>query len=301
MDNNKQIENRHIDPSDVQQSFEKIQLQLHCCRYWKFSQWSSNNLVAPFWRLYHNEQNGGLINFKGKTISLKSNVILIIPPNTPFAISTNFHPNSKEEISGSRITNTDQLKKFPQQQLIDHFFIHFNLGFAYDRSESGLQELEINKEISNLIQEIKNHLIDNFQSMPIHITAKIQALILWAISKTELEQWQSYSYDTRVIKAMKYIEKNLSNTLKNSDLASLSNMATNSFARLFKQETKFSVQEFIQKKRIEKSLSLLHHSNSKIETIAEECGFYDAHHFSKVFKKEILVAPSVYKKQSTMG
>ncbi len=301
MNNSKHIASQRIDPSDIQQSFEQIQIQIHCCRYWKFSRWNSSSLAAPFWRLYHNELDGAIVNFENKEVQLRSNIILIIPPNTTFSISTKFHNNSKEEITGSRITKTDQLHDFSKQGLIDHFFIHFSLGFTYDRTESAFRIIEVNQEVLNIIAEIKKHLQTNFQSMPLPITAKIQSLTLWAISKTELEEWQSYNFDTRIIKAMKYIEQGLGGTLKNSEIAELCNMASNSFARLFKMETKFTVQEFIQKKRIEKALSLLHHSNAKIETIAEECGFYDAHHFSKVFKKEIQVAPSIYKKQSTMS
>jgi AraC-like DNA-binding protein len=72
-------------------------------------------------------------------------------------------------------------------------------------------------------------------------------------------------------------------------------MATNSFARLFKSLMQQTVQQYIQQKRIEKAIKLLHYSYMEIGEIASECGYYDRHHFSKVFKKQTGLSPARYR------
>jgi AraC-like DNA-binding protein len=74
-------------------------------------------------------------------------------------------------------------------------------------------------------------------------------------------------------------------------------MATNSFARLFKNIMQLTVQQYIQQKRIEKAIMLFHHSSLEIDEISGECGFYDRHHFSNVFKKQTGFAPAKYRKK----
>ena len=290
-----------IDPSNIQQTFEEFQIKMHCCRYWKFSKWSSNELTAPFWRLYHNELPGAFLLVNDLKVELNRNSIYLLPPNTSYSIYKGQHQLISDEIEGTRINPNDSISSIEESGKIDHFFIHFNLGILHDNIAPQLFKVALSEYDQYELSQIKDHLKLNHKAIPFEILTKIQRLVLLGVSQIPNEAWKTTKYDSRIDKALKTIQNNLTETILNSELAKTVNLATNSFARLFKEQVGVSIQQYVLKKRIEKSLSLLHHSNLKIEAIAQECGFYDLHHFSRVFKKELGVSPSVYKKQSTMG
>ncbi len=55
------------DPSSIQQSFENINLNVHCCRYWWMKQWKHQRLSFPYWRLYWNKIPGAFVFFEDQT------------------------------------------------------------------------------------------------------------------------------------------------------------------------------------------------------------------------------------------
>jgi transcriptional regulator GlxA family with amidase domain len=111
------------------------------------------------------------------------------------------------------------------------------------------------------------------------------------------EIWESGNIDHRILKAIKQIEANFQSRITNEQLAGIANMATNSFARLFKMSTGMPAQQYILKLRVQAACNLMHHTNKSFDQISFDCGFSDRHHFSKIFKKILKINPSDYKKQ----
>jgi two-component system response regulator YesN len=67
-------------------------------------------------------------------------------------------------------------------------------------------------------------------------------------------------------------------------------------SRIFKQEMKESLIEFIVKKRIEESIHLLNTTDLKVYEVAEKIGIKDPHYFSICFKKQVGVTVKEYRK-----
>lgn len=67
-------------------------------------------------------------------------------------------------------------------------------------------------------------------------------------------------------------------------------------ARLFKTCMGVTPMNYIISKRIDSARELLINSNKKIKDICNEVGYKDIYYFTKVFKKEIGVSPSEYRK-----
>lgn len=295
------LSDKRIDPSEIKQQFDDLQISIHCCRYWKFSSWNFSNLSAPFWRFYYNMLPGAVISFGDQQIEPGQSFCVLIPPNTPFSISTLYDQNpGSENIQGSRMTPDDHPEQLRARKQFDHLFIHFNLGLKYDGFASGIYTISLSPEMDDDLQAIKADLISDFQHVHYRLLIRIYSVISRALSLIPADRWPINSYDFRIMTILNFIDLNLTNQLTNVDLARRVNLATNSFARLFRENTGCSVQQYILKRRIEKALHLLHHTQSKIERIAYDCGFYDLHHFSRVFKKQMQVSPSAYKKQKTM-
>jgi AraC-like DNA-binding protein len=293
--------NVRIDPSEVKQLFSPVSLQLHCCRYWKLHIWEFANMSVPFWRLYYNTVPGASVRFKDTEIHLQANSIALIPPRTSF--STKLKSPFYSEITsvrGRRINKHDVIDDFPSKNQIDHLFIHFNAGMPLDIIEPGIYEIKLTPTIESYLLTIRNKIVSDFREFKIDATLTIQKLILELIS-TIPYNLSGGPKDRRIIESIEFIEQNFRQKLTNELLAKNACMATNSFARLFKQEASNTIQQFIQQTRIEKACVLLHHSNESIDSIAYDSGFCDRFYFTKVFKELTGISPAAYKKHHTMS
>eukprot|EP01133_Synstelium_polycarpum_P013544 gene13544-15949_t len=286
-----------IDPSDVHQNFKDVSVKLFCCRYWILEEWECNDLKVPFWRIYHNSISGSTITYKDKTIQLNEDMLLIIPPNTSFSSQLKqSNSTGDESIKGRKFGRNDHLETLKSRGKVDHLFIHFSLGYPLDFVNNGIHEVKFNANNSLLLAQIKEACIaDRITSFQECLRTK--QLIADCLLQLPNDIWESGNIDHRILKSIKFIELHFKKKITNEQLADAANMATNSFARLFKMSTGIPTQQYILKLRIQASCNLMHHSNKSLDEISFECGFSDRHHFSKIFKKILKVNPSDYKRQ----
>jgi len=288
-----------VDPSGIKQQFSDIGLRLHCCRYWKLNEWEFNDLSLPFWRLYYNSIEGAKVCFKNKVVELNAEKVILIPPYTPF--STSLKPIKTESLSGNRIASVEELIGIREMGMVDHLFIHFNLGFQHDHLFPFIFEFNVDNQTQILLDEIRFSIIEMYSDLPFKLMLQIYSLILMLVSKIPEECWKEKTTDNRVLKVINFIDINFKKPLSNEIFAEKVAMSPNSFLRLFKATTGFTLKQYLQNKRIEKAILMMHHNQyAAIEQIAEECGFSDRHHFSKVFKRIVKVAPAQYRKTQTI-
>ncbi|GHE32157.1 helix-turn-helix domain-containing protein [Sphingobacterium griseoflavum] len=290
-----------IDPSDTKQKFKEINIKLLCCRYWILDEWDCFDLSVPFWRIYYNYIEGAKIIFQNQLILLNENTLVIIPPNTAFTgfLHDAEKPGTFENIAGRKFMLNDDIQSIGSCGKVDHLFIHFTLGFPMDYAKPGIYALKKNAEQEILLEQIIQTCIRENHFSFFHCL-KINAFISSCLLQIESILPQAYPIDQRISLVMKFIEQNKNRSLSNQEFANMVNMAPNSFARLFKNCTGVTIQQYLAKKKIEKALDLIHHSDKNIDEIAHECGFADRFHFSKCFKKSMQVNPSYYKKNLTL-
>ena len=71
-------------------------------------------------------------------------------------------------------------------------------------------------------------------------------------------------------------------------------------SKVFSQEAKQTLTEFITQTRIHKAMELLKTTNSKTFEIAYEVGYQDQHYFSNIFKKATGMTPIEFRKQGSV-
>lgn len=223
--------------------------------------------------------------------------MVLIPPHTSF--STSLKNSHTDRLSGNRIESVEELKQLPQLGMIDHLFIHFNLGFQLDHLEPDFYVFNVNEVLFDEIKTIRYSIIDSVEQIGYRQSLQLYALIIGLLSKIDQKKWTAKMHDRRVMKVIEFIGEHYAETLTNDHLAAMAAMATNSFLRLFKAEMGLTLQRFVQKVRIEKALMEMHNSNISIEQIALECGFSDRHHFSKIFKQLVGMPPGQFRQQKT--
>ena len=103
----------------------------------------------------------------------------------------------------------------------------------------------------------------------------------------------------RIRKVLNFIEENLDNELSLENLAEIGNYSPFHFHRIFRGIIGETLQEYINRNRMEKSAMLLsHHKNKSLEEVFSEVGFKSNSTFSKTFKKYFGVSPSVFRKNT---
>lgn len=289
------------DPSDIRQTFPDMNIRLHCCRYWMLMEWECINMAFPFWRIYYNTIGKASVIYKGESHYLTPDLIMLIPPNTSFSTSLRDRTDVdfKESIVGRKVLSFGEVEAIKDDYISDHLFIHFNLGIPYDLLQPGIYTFPVDNNMADYLNEIKEFNINSEGVFDFTTYSTINSLTFGLLKRIPRNKWDTPNLDNRVSNAVTYIEQHISERLSNEKFAARANMVKNSFARLFKENTGLSLQQYIKKKRIENALILLHHSTATIDEIANQCGFFDRHHFSKVFKELMGISPVSYKKHLT--
>ncbi|WP_342572471.1 AraC family transcriptional regulator [Paenibacillus sp. FSL R5-0749] len=96
-------------------------------------------------------------------------------------------------------------------------------------------------------------------------------------------------------RALEYMTHQYMKDIRVDQMARLAGLSVNHFIRTFKRQLNMTPIEYILKQRMAKAKQLLF-SSDKIKEIAEQVGYRDEHYFSRVFKKNEGVAPTLYMK-----
>ena len=117
----------------------------------------------------------------------------------------------------------------------------------------------------------------------------------------ELGQWRNKDERQRstsdLAPVYEYIERHLSEPITVADLAAQVHLSEARFYVVFKEKLRMSPKAWLQKIRLERAAHLLLSEDFGLEQIAQECGFANAFHLSRLFKKWTGTAPSTWRKQ----
>ena len=286
------------DPWESKQEITDVRISILCSRYSMLSEWVCQNLTSPFWRIYHSRLGGGFISFEGKTIELRPNTIVIIPPNTAFSCYLKKPGKYKyEKIKSIQINDESEINLYGKEGMIDQMFVHFKMGFPYDWIKPSMYQFEIDDYAEKLIRSIELKMIEDPVFIDFRNNISIKYFVLYALQLLPEQIWNVPSIDERILNIVKHIDTHIADPLSNQDLSKIANLAKNSFARLFKENIKCTVRDFILQRRINHAITLFHHTNISIDQVAIKCGFYDRHHFSRFFKSFTGLSPANYRKK----
>jgi len=154
------------------------------------------------------------------------------------------------------------------------------------------------QEISSII----NCLLETLIKKPIGFELKAQGLLYQLFGNIiEKRYYHKNTGDTGSKKrimplknVLSLIEKEYSSPLTLEQLARSADMSPKYFCHFFKQMTKYSPIEYLNRHRIEVACFKLISGTQNITEICYECGFNDLSYFIRVFKKNVGVTPKKY-------
>ncbi len=113
-----------------------------------------------------------------------------------------------------------------------------------------------------------------------------------------LENMLKPDFDENMHKAVAFINENLCGDLSIRNISKNINVSKSVLYKRFHACFNCTVSEYINTRRVEKSIELLLRTDLSIEEISQKVGFSSASYYSKIFKKEKGLSPLSYKKRT---
>ena len=228
-----------------------------------------------------------------------------------------FHPERtvffyKEALTSSA-PGIFETKKFLEESWPEQFSEELERWFQV----SGEQQLSVavvknmfQQNLRQLIQSIleEYHFEESFREKW-RQEESLVSLISSAASSTELkdralEYMQGFQEaalragaQNPLMEVLNYIDQHLDGKLTLPELAQMSCMSVPSFCKKFKEQTKMTVTQYINEKRVAYAATLLKQSKYSLEEVAELAGFSNANYLLRVFKKSTGKTIGQYRKQ----
>jgi len=202
------------------------------------------------------------------TVDLGPAVAVLIPPNTLFSTA-----NSKSS---------------------DHLYIHFQMLATDQAPAPQVVRLPMKSPLTGIRQALCE-LLATPEPNAQRVSLVGRSMVELAMSMADLQEGGSPRADIRVSKVIAYMDEHLQPSTPNADLAREAGMSVSALNHLFKEQIGQSLQAFLRFKRIEKAGLLLQFSDSSIDQIAEQTGFCDRYHLSKVFRTLQGVSPAAFR------
>ena len=108
---------------------------------------------------------------------------------------------------------------------------------------------------------------------------------------------ESIQENERIKKVFNYIKLNYKKEVSLNEVSELVFMTPPSFCRYFKSKTNKTFTTFLNEYRINNALKLLAQSELDIKNICFQCGYNNFSHFNRLFKKQISMTPSEFRKK----
>ncbi|MGK0290729.1 MAG: AraC family transcriptional regulator [bacterium] len=108
-------------------------------------------------------------------------------------------------------------------------------------------------------------------------------------------------YIARINRVIDYIEENIEDELRLEDLAQVANFSSFHFHRIFRSLVKETLNQFIQRLRVERAaIQLTNSSKKSVTEIAFDCGFSSSSSFARVFKDYYKMSATEWKKKGNL-
>ena len=128
------------------------------------------------------------------------------------------------------------------------------------------------------------------------LTSDQHKALVHLVSRLVFENAIEIDYDDFILRATKYIDQNLRGDLSIKELCSALFVSKNFLYNSFRSFFGTTVNEYIAERRMQEAKMLLTETNMSAYEVAEEVGIENYTYFSKLFKKQIGVSPSAFRK-----
>ncbi|MGL1890882.1 MAG: AraC family transcriptional regulator [Spirochaetaceae bacterium] len=234
------------------------------------SDWRHKNITSPFHRLYFILDGKGVLQNSTTQIDLVPGQIYLIPANSTWTYSCD--------------------------STMDQFFIHLriNLMDGLDIFDNCSECLILPYSLDKVKYTINKMNMDSVASI-IGFKSFLYEIISNFILMNNIELISHIKRTIKYKDLFQFIEKNKSAQLKVSDVVNYMSTSHSTLYKDLRLDTGYSIKYYINKKITESACELLLLSGQSIKQIAFSLDFKDQYYFSRFFKKQMGLSPSVYR------
>lgn len=106
-------------------------------------------------------------------------------------------------------------------------------------------------------------------------------------------------YRRETVICLNYLNNNYTKKISLSDISTHVSMNDKYLCRIFKEDTKMSIIQYLNQLKITHAAELLQNTDMRIKEVADAVGITDPFYFNRLFKKHFGVSPSVFQKASS--
>lgn len=226
--------------------------------------WNLIRRLSRFWLIYWNETPGAVLKFRDHRIEMTPGKLVLIPPYTLVSAET--------------------------RAPFVHNFVEFEAAPPFNQVKSKPLELPAAEFAPILPPETDRiHL-----SLALYILAE---RLLMEVPQENLSSSGRNLFEPRIQTVLKYMDHHPSTKYSIAELAGQVSLSESRLLHLFKKETGITPRDYWLKQRMELVLRLLDNTDMTIPEIAEETGFTDRSHLSRIFKETFGQTPAAIRKK----
>jgi AraC family transcriptional regulator, arabinose operon regulatory protein len=232
--------------------------------------WNFPAVFSPFWRLFYNGSRGHCVLFGERIVELTPEHLMLIPDHCQFHC----------------------LGKNP----VPTFWVHFSFTRKLHPSHTVPVLLPPRQTELCLIQDLQELIRADVSWDPNEaIYRNSLALLQVVIARPEL-RWQP-PVPENLVRVQQLIEGELASDLAAPLLARKAGLSVTSLNRAFRQHFDTSPARYVTEMRVREAAKLLLQTDASIDAIAEQTGFPNRAHLSRVFKQVTGAAPAGFRRQ----
>lgn len=162
---------------------------------------------------------------------------------------------------------------------------------------------ELSKHCFAMIAERESNQLGRYFMFKTHLMQML-LLVIREIGDVESTEQKGYNFETynknyAVNRIITYLNENYEHKISLEQIAHNMYLSPVYISKIFKEETGESPINYLIKIRLEKAKDiLLNQDGGSIKNIANQVGYDDVYHFSKLFKKYYGISPLYYKKKA---
>jgi len=229
-------------------------------------------------------KGSGLLVCDGETFEIKENDILLIPPHVPHYYYRNPDCESWER---------RWVYFRPREHWLDWLLWDEDIGQVYKSHIQSPKDVDkVNRGFIEIEKNIKSDLP--------YSTELAYALLETLLITCKSLQPSIYSarFDDRVLKVMDIMSSDLDKDFSIEYLAMQVGLSESRLMSLFKADVDISILKWRDEQRISCAKNMLVNTGDSIASISKQLGYGDPLYFSRIFKKNVGLSPTQFKKQN---